>query len=85
MMGLLHGAGKHQGRKGAREGSRLLDQGVFQVPASWGRSRAVREGCWVLDWLPGVSTVSAQKHLPLDPSKLGYRAAGSQAASPQQP
>lgn len=31
-MGLLHGAGKHQGRKGAREGGGLLDQRILQVP-----------------------------------------------------
>lgn len=67
-MGPLHRAGKHQGRKGPREGGGLPDQGVFQVPASWGRSRALRGGWWVSDWLPGISTVSGQKHLPLDPS-----------------
>lgn len=67
-MEYLHGPGKHQGRKGARKGSGLLDQKVFQVPASWGRCRAVKRGWWISDWLPGVSTVSAQKHLSLDPS-----------------
>lgn len=57
-MGPLCGADSHQGRQGAGKGSELLDQGVFQVPPSWVRSKAVRGSWWVSDWVPGISTAT---------------------------